>query len=134
MADDLDLWQQTLTAEHSTIWAYGLVGATLPLALPADAALGVHRERRARCVDEIVALGGDPTVSAPAYDVEAPANEAAARELAAQLEDSCAIAYAALSGADGRRSRLLAAQWLRQSAISIWGWNGELAVLPGLEE
>jgi hypothetical protein len=133
MGDDLALWQQTLAAEHSTIWAYGLVGATQPLAVPADAALRVHRDRRTRCVDEVVALGGEPQASAPAYDVMAPSDTAVARQLAANLEQSCTVAYVALAGADARSARLLASQWLRESAIAIWGWAGELPALPGLE-
>jgi hypothetical protein len=133
MTDDLTLWQQTLAAEHSAIWTYGLVGATPPLAVPADVAVTTHRDRRTRCVDEIVALGGDPVTSPPAYDVVAPPNEAAARKLAADLEASCTLAYAALAAAADRSARLLAAQWLRQSAIAIWGWDGEVPALPGLE-
>ncbi len=133
MIDDLALWQQTLATEHATIWAYGLVGATPSLAVPADAALRVHRDRRARCVDQVVALGGEPVASAPAYDVVAPPSSAAARKLAASLEDSCTVAYAALTGANDRAARLLAAQWLRESAIALWGWDGELPALPGLE-
>ncbi|MCZ3390198.1 MAG: ferritin-like domain-containing protein [Actinomycetia bacterium] len=133
MSDDLALWQRTLAAEHSTIWAYGLVGATPPLAAPADAAIGEHRDRRSRCSDEVVALGGDPVASAPAYDVTAPPNEAGARRLAARLEESCTLAYVALAAANDRSTRLLAAQWLRGSSISIWGWDGELPTLPGLE-
>ena len=133
MSDDLALWQQTLAAEHSAIWTYGLVGAMPPLAVQAGAAIGVQRDRRTRCADEIVALGGDPVASATAYDVVAPLNEAGARKLAADLESSCTLAYAALAAAGDRSARLLAAQWLRESAIALWAWDGELPALPGLE-
>ena len=133
MSDDLALWQQALAAEHSAIWTYGLVGATPPLAVPAGAAIAVHRDRRTRCADEVVALGGDPVASAPSYDVVAPSNEAAARRLAADLEESCTLAYAALAAAGDRSARLLSAQWLRESAIAIWSWDGGLPPLPGLD-
>ena len=133
MSDDLTPWQGALAAEHSTIWTYGLVGATPPLAAPAGAAIAVHRDRRTRCADAVAALGGDPVASAPAYAVVAPPNEAAARKLAADLEMSCTLAYAALAAAGDRSARLLAAQWLRESAIAIWGWDGGLPPLPGLE-
>jgi hypothetical protein len=133
MSDDLVLWQQTLAAEHSAIWTYGLVGATSPLAVPAEAAVTIHRDRRTRCADEIVALGGDPVASAPAYNVVAPPNEAEARKLAADVEASCTLAYAALAAAADRSARLLAAQWLRESAIAMWGWDGKVPALPGLE-
>lgn len=133
MSDDLERWQQTLAAEHGAIWAYGLVGATPPLAAAADAALETHRSRRARCVDAVVALGGEPVTSAVAYEVERPQGAEAGRRLAADLERRCSVAYAALSAADVRRTRLQAAQWLRESAVAAWAWDGEVPVLPGLE-
>ena len=133
MSEDLELWQQTLATEHAAIWGYGLVGATTPLATPASAAADTHRSRRARCVDAVVALGGDPVTSPVAYELERPPNAAAARRLAADLEQSCSVAYAALSGAEKRRTRLLASQWLRESAVALWAWDGEVPVLPGLE-
>jgi hypothetical protein len=43
------------------------------------------------------------------------------------------VAYVALAGADVRAARLLAAQWLRESAIAGWSWDGDLPALPGLE-
>lgn len=134
MIDDVTLWQQVLAGEHAAIWAYGLVGATAQLAPTGDAALRTHRARRTRCSDEVLALGGQPVTSAPAYDVARPANEADARTLAADLEQGCAVGYAALAGADDRRARLVAARWLRESAIDAWQWDGEVPVLPGLAE
>lgn len=132
--DDLARWQQTLAAEHATIWGLGLVGAALPAALPAEAALDAHRRRRTRCADEVVRLGGDPVASAPAYDVTAPPNAPAARRLAAELEDACSVTYAALAGADERSARLQGAQWLRESAIATWAWSGTVPELPGISE
>jgi hypothetical protein len=133
MSDDIERWQQALAAEHAAIWAYGLVGATPPLAAPASAALDTHRGRRARCVDAVVSLGGDPVTSAVAYEVEHPRSADEGRRVAADLEQRCSVAYAALSGADERRTRLQAAQWLRESAVATWAWDGEVPVLPGLE-
>lgn len=132
MSGDLDLWQQTLATEHSVIWGYGLVGATSPLALPASLALRAHRDRRARCIDQVVARGGVPAAAAPAYDLVPPRSVAEARALAASLEQSSTVAYAALSGAADRATRLVAAQWLRESAIGGWRWSREVPELPGL--
>jgi hypothetical protein len=134
VTDDLELWQQTLAAEHAAIWGFGLVGAATPADLPADAALDVHRRRRTRCADEVVGLGGDPVASAPAYDVPAPQNGRAGRLLATDLENACAVAYAALAGADERASRLQGAQWLRESAVAVWFWGGSVPLLPGLSD
>lgn len=132
MDDDLALWQQVLAAEHAAIWGFGLVGATPPLAGPASASLDVHRARRTRCADAVVALGGEPVASAPAYDLAKPSTPRAARALAADLEESCAVAYAALAAARQRRARLQAGAWLRETAVAMWAWNDSLPALPGL--
>ena len=132
MDDDLALWQQVLAAEHAAIWGLGLVGATPPLAGPASAALDVHRARRTRCADAIVTMGGEPVSSAPAYDLTNPSTPRAARELAADLEETCAVAYAALAGAGRRGARLQAAAWLRETTVAIWAWNDSVLALPGL--
>lgn len=132
-AGELERWQWTLAAEHAAIWAYGLVGATPPLAAAASAAIETHRGRRARCIDVVVALGGDPVSGAVAYEVERPEGAAAGRQLAADIERRCSVAYAALAGADERPTRLQAARWLRESAVTTWTWDGEVPVLPGLE-
>jgi hypothetical protein len=133
MTDDLDHWQQTLAAEHATIWGYGLVGSTPLLAAPAEVALGAHRARRTRCADAVVALGGEPVTSASAYDLAAPVDAADARRLASDLEHTCSAAYVVLAGAQQRPTRLQAAQWLRESAIAMWNWSGQVDELPGLE-
>ena len=132
MSDDLTLWQQALAAEHAAIWGLGLVGATPPLAVPASAALNAHRARRTRCTDAVVALGGVPVPSAPAYDIAKPASARQGRTLATDLEEACSVAYASLAGATQRGARLQAAAWLRESSIAIWGWSETVPALPGL--
>jgi hypothetical protein len=116
------------------IWSYGLVGATDGLADAAEAELVVHRARRATCIDAIVADGARPVASAPAYNVKKPATESAARRLAADLEAGAATAYVSLAGAADRRTRLLAAAWLRQSSIAQTRWDGTIPALPGFDE
>ena len=115
------------------IWGFGVVGSVPGLDSAAEASLRVHRDRRATCIDVIVELGGDPVASAPAYDVPRPANEDATRHLAADLEASASIGYAGLAGAAQRGTRLLAARWLRESAIAHTAWNRVLPALPGLQ-
>ena len=75
-----------------------------------------------------------PVPSAVAYDVERPQGAETGRRLAADLERRCSVAYATLCGADERRTRLQAAQWLRESAMAAWRWDGDVPVLPGLEQ
>jgi sugar phosphate isomerase/epimerase len=133
MTGDLQAWQDVLAAEHAALWGYGLVGATPPLAPPAQQAQRAHRERRTRCIDAVVALGGEPVASAAAYQIEPPDDATDAREVAAQLEEACQAAYAALAGAEDRASRLRATRWLRESAISQWRWSGAVPTFPGLD-
>lgn len=134
---DLQSWQDTLAVEHAVIYSLGVVGATPGLAESAQAALNAHRARRAACINAVIELGGTPVASAPAYDVDtdvvqAPTDQPA-RQLAAGLEQSACAAYAALSSGSDRRSRLSAAQWLRESAVAQVLWIGEVPALPGLE-
>jgi len=134
MPDDLTLWQETLAVEHAVIWAFGVIGSVADLDGAAEASLRRHRDRRATCTEVIVDMGGDPVASAPAYDVPRPADEDAGRLLAADLEASACIAYAGLAGATLRDTRLLAARWLRESAIAQTAWAGVVPALPGLEQ
>jgi hypothetical protein len=133
MSDDLTLWQQVLGAEHAAIYGYGLVGATNDLAEAAASALVVHRQRRSVCLDAVVALGGTPEESAPAYDIDRPADTEQARGTAAALEAACWPAYVALAGSDDRRTRLTGAGWLRESTVRAQAWDGSVAPLPGLD-
>ena len=131
---ELELWQNALATEHAVIWGFGVLGAVPGFADAAEASLRVHRERRTTCVDAIVELNGDPVPSAPAYDVPRPEGVAAARRLGADLDAAASAAYAGLAGAAQRDTRLLAARWLRESAIAQTAWNGVIPALPGLEQ
>jgi hypothetical protein len=130
---DVARWQEALASEHAAIWGYGLVGATSPLAPVAQRGLSTHRDRRSRCIDAVVALGGEPVASAPAYQLDRPENADQARALAAELEKGCIVSYAALAGADDRSSRVQAARWMRESTISQWWWSGVVPPLPGFD-
>ena len=131
---ELELWQNTLATEHAVIWGFGVLGAVSGFADAAEVALRVHRDRRATCVDAIVALNGEPVASAPAYDVSRPEDVAAARQLGADLSAASSAAYAGLAGATQRDTRLLATRWLRESAIAQTAWDGVIPALPGLEQ
>jgi hypothetical protein len=131
---EAELWQHTLATEHAVIWGFGVLGAVPGFADAAEAELRVHRERRITCVDAIVELDRDPVPSAPAYDVPRPSDVAAARRLGADLDAAASAAYAGLAGATARSTRLLAARWLRESAIAQTAWDGVIPGLPGLEQ
>lgn len=128
---DLELWQQVLRAEHAAIYGYGLVGATPGLAAGASAALATHRRRRSTCMDAVVALGGTPDSSAPAYDLAMPGSADAGEVAAAELEAACWPAYLALVGSADRATRATGAAWLRESVVRAQAWDGTVAALPG---
>jgi hypothetical protein len=130
---DIELWQQALAAEHAAIYGYGLVGAVDGLADRASRSLAVHRQRRTWCMDSVVALGGVPEASAPAYDIAMPADPDAAAETAAALEAACWPGYAGLCSSADRPTRLTGAGWLRQSAVHAVSWSGAVPPLPGLD-
>jgi len=129
----VERWQHTLATEHAVIWGFGVLGAVPGFDDAAEAALRVHRDRRTTCVQVIVDMGGDPVASAPAYDVPRPAGEAGARALGADLDAAASATYASLAGAALASTRLLAARWLRESAIAQTAWDGVVPALPGLE-
>ncbi|HEX5017752.1 MAG TPA: ferritin-like domain-containing protein [Actinomycetes bacterium] len=131
---DAALWQEVLATEHAVIWCYGLVGSVSDLADEAERALSAHRARRSACIAVLVELGEEPVASAAAYDVNRPANPDAARRLAAALESDATTAYVGLAAAAERRSRLLAAQWLTESAVAQTQWDGQVPALPGFPD
>jgi hypothetical protein len=133
LAGDVAAWQEVLAAENAVIWSYGLVGATEGLAEPAADALIAHRERRAGCLEVVTAIGAEPVTSAPAYRVDKPETVGAGRRLAADLERSASVAYLSLTASADRATRLLAARWLRESAIMQARWSGEVPPMPGFD-
>jgi hypothetical protein len=132
-AADLDLWQDTLAAEHAVIWSYGLVGATGDLAAPADVAVTSHRQRRSICLDVITGRDAEPVASAAGYDVAKPSGSSAARRLAGDLEGAASASYLGLTSSADRATRLLGARWLRESAVAQQRWTGSIAALPGYD-
>ena len=131
---DAALWQDVLATEHAVIWCYGLVGSVGDLAEPTERALSAHRARRSACIAVLVELGEEPVASPAAYDVNRPTTPDAARQLAADLESGATTAYIGLAAAAERRSRLLAAQWLTESAVGQTQWDGQLPALPGFPD
>ncbi len=134
MSDDLALWQQS--PGHR---ARGDLGLRPGRCNPAAGGAGRCRPSRApRPARPLRRRGGRAGRRAGGVSARVRRRGAAERSRRAQARgqpwsESCTVAYAALAGADDRSARLLAAQWLRESAIAIWSWDGELPALPGLE-
>jgi uncharacterized membrane protein len=129
---DLERWQNALAAEHVAVWGFGLVAAADAVATPAQRALTTHRGRRTECVERVIALGGQPVAPAAAYDLPRPTGSASARELAAELEADCSVAYITLAGAAALDTRVVGADWLTSGAAAQWFWSDDVPALPGL--
>lgn len=130
--------QAALAAEEAAVFGYGVVGARVGAADRADAqaAYGGHRSGRDAMHRAVIALGGDPVPAEPAYVLPfAVPDAAAARRLAALLEDRVAEVYADLVGAAAGRLRQDAAAALAAAAVRAVRWRGGSGVaFPGLPE
>ncbi|MDT4941633.1 MAG: hypothetical protein QOJ34_1722 [Pseudonocardiales bacterium] len=132
-------WQGALAAEEQAVFGYGLLGARLT---------GPHRERALTCLTDhealrdatraaLAAAGLPPVPPAADYPALYPvAGPAAARALAARLEDDCAAAWRYLyleaasdRSAPGSALREAAQQGLTDSAVRSTQWR--LLVSPG---
>jgi hypothetical protein len=130
----VDAWQATLEQEHAAVYAYGLVGAKLgPESAAARSGLELHRARRDRCVQELIALSQTPVASEPAYLPATPiTSEDAAKALAVSIEQSCSVQYVELAAQLDPEAREFGAQWLRISAVQQTQWSNIIPALPGL--
>lgn len=131
----VEVWQATLALEHAAVYGYGLLGSHIePGRTLALENLQRHRQRRNRCIVELQNLDVVPVAAEPAYRPSNPvSSSSAARALAAQIEQDCAVAYCNLAQEAGT-TRQLAASWLRVSAIQQARWSGVVPPLPGLDD
>jgi hypothetical protein len=135
LVSDIERWQTVLAAEYAVLYGYGVVGAAVA---DADALLvrrvqQLHRDHRARCLEELAKAGQQPVPPEPAYQVKHPGNADAAKALAADLEQAASAAYAQLAASDVPKSRNLAAGWLRDSSLWTLRWTGRAPELPGMQ-
>ena len=131
---EVDAWQATLEQEHAAVYGYGLVGGKLgPDSVPARTGLELHRARRDRCVQELIALSQTPVASEPAYrPVTRIGNADDAKALAASIEQNCSAQYIELAAQADIETREFGTQWLRISAVQQTQWSNIIPALPGL--
>lgn len=137
MSKLLDAVQAALTAEHATLYGYGVVGGRMETSRrgEARAAYDAHRSRRDALRREVRDLGGKPVAAAPAYALPFTVpDSAAAVRLAAELEDRLAGVYADLVRASAGARRRDAAEALREAAVRSVRWRGSGVAFPGLAE
>ncbi|RBY86270.1 ferritin-like domain-containing protein [Blastococcus sp. TF02A-30] len=116
-----------LTAEHTAVWGYGVVGAALdPTAQgTASAAETAHRDLRDRVVALLTERGADPAQAEGAYALPFPVLSAVdAAALAVELEDGVAAAWVrVLDQAVESSTRELAVTALGEAEVRAVSWR-----------
>lgn len=133
---ELGALKAALAAEQAVVYGYGVAGAHLSGSLRRYAAdrLTTHENLRDRISALITALGAVPPTASPAYRLPFPVDSAAAaKRLAAQLENAAAGAAWDLAAASAARSsgRGLAVGWLTDAAVAASRWGAPATALPG---
>jgi hypothetical protein len=129
--------QTALAAEHSACYGYGVVGAHLAEGSAALASAGAdwiaHQQSRDQLAAMITDQGGQPVVSAVAYELPFPVTSAStAIQLAATMEDGVAEAYQAVVALREPQLRTFGAQQVRTAALRAESWRGSTLPFPGL--
>ncbi|MGH3498033.1 MAG: ferritin-like domain-containing protein [Nocardioidaceae bacterium] len=129
--------QQTLAGEYAAVYAYGVLGGRLPTGSPLErqAADGydTHRSRRDAVTALVIAHGQLPRPAAPGYALPLPVDGgSAARTVAAQVEDRCAVLYASLVAVTSGADRAWAIAALTDAATRGLSWGLAPAALPGV--
>jgi hypothetical protein len=127
--------QAALTAEHATIYGYGIVGAYLSGSAQATATNDwvAHQVARDRLEAMLRSLGAQPAAAAVAYQLPAPVHSASeAVSLAVLLEDRIAAAYLGLVALADASIRNLGALQVQASALRAAAWRGSTVAFPGM--
>ncbi|QKW11186.1 ferritin-like domain-containing protein [Streptomyces sp. NA04227] len=129
--------QAALAAEHAAVYGYGVVGGRIGKADRAQAreCYEAHRARRDVLRRSVRDLGASPRPAAAGYALPFPVEDpAAARRLAAELEDRVAAVYSDLVRAATGGARGEAARALREAAVRAARWRAGSVAFPGLTE
>jgi hypothetical protein len=135
--------QTALAAEHAAVYGYGMVGAMLTgtgtgtgssagLA-DAKADWNAHQLARDNLEAMLTRLGATPVAASPAYRLPfTVGSPAAARRLAAALEDGVTRAYLAMVAVSDPNLRLFAAKAMQTAANRATAWSGSTVAFPGM--
>lgn len=129
--------QVALAAEQAVSYGYGVVGAHLPQGSAEQGEATTDWIAHMRARDELTAMisarGGRPTPAAVAYQLPEPVQTAAAaKALAALLEDRVAQAYLTVVALPDSGLRSFGAQQVRAAAVRAAAWRGVTQAFPGL--
>lgn len=136
-----EVLQEVLAGEHAALYAYSVIAGRLDRGSSeverALAAYDVHRDRRDTLVDRLRDLGEQPVVAEPGYALPLPVQGVeSAAALARQVEDRCAVLYAALVAAAAPSSieRSLGSASLVDAATRALGWGAPPTAFPGVTQ
>ena len=129
--------QKALAAEQAAIYGYGVIGSRLRQGSAEQAAATTDWVAHMRARDQLSALitarGATPVPAAVAYELPGPVRTpAAAKALAATLEDRVAQAYVVVVALPETGLRTFGAEQLRAAALRAQAWRGSVQAFPGL--
>jgi uncharacterized protein DUF4439 len=134
-AAEIAALQDALAAEHAAVYGYGVAGALLSGAdlVHAKAGWRAHQLARDNLAAMLTRLGASPVASSAAYDLPfAVSTPAAARRLAADLENGVTRAYLAMVAVSNENLRFFAAKAMQTAAVRATAWRGSTVAFPGM--
>jgi hypothetical protein len=123
-----------VAAEHAAVYAYGVIGARVPIARRAEAsgAFAAHRARRDTTTRMLRDAGVEPPRAEPAYQVGSVASAAAVTALAVRVEEAVATAWAAfLDATEDPADRRTGVTAMGECAVRAASWRGRPVPFPG---
>lgn len=134
----LDAFQATLAVEHAAIYLYGVLGGRTSGEAQPDLfnaltdAYDAHVAARDALIARVVALGGRPVGSAPAYALPGGiGSPKGVRAAALALERRCAAAYLTQVPATTGDDRRLMVTSVGQAAVRELTFGGAPETFPG---
>ena len=127
--------QALLAAEDVAVYGYSLAGAQLSGSAytTAQQDWNLHRAARTTVSSMITQRGGTPAPAAAVYRPPFAVNSAAAaRTLAALIEDGLVQAYLGMVALDEAALRTFGAGEMQAAAIRAAFWRGNTIAFPGL--
>jgi Domain of unknown function (DUF4439) len=128
--------QAALAAEHTAVYAYGVIGAHLDNSRRTTAllVLDAHKAMRDKLRTYLTAAAATPVAAAPAYRLPVTVTSThTATQLAATIETGLVSAYTSLAGCSDAALRRYAALAMQQAAVRSFGWHATVpAAFPGM--
>ncbi|WP_329568200.1 ferritin-like domain-containing protein [Kitasatospora sp. NBC_01266] len=135
-AEAVSALQAALAGEHAAVYAFGVIGALIPVGPKRDdarACYAAHQARRDTWQRLLAGAGATPLAAAPGYQLPFAVPDAAtAAKLAATVETRLTALYADLVAAAAGSLRLAGATALRACTLQAYHWGGAPGALPGM--